>query len=155
VHGGPKTIVDQSGMAASRIAPVHFSRRSKANTVLAKWGGEARNQGGRTMGVWGDSRLKELLNCLFRVAANCSLMLSGAVVCRLCCCTAASTFESCSSTDSASNLPRRFHSILRDKNGRDIGKSQSKWTAHKMETPPRNSFTSASSVALLLAPRSS
>jgi hypothetical protein len=38
------------------------------------------------------------------------------------------------------DLPRRFHSIFRDKNRRDIGKSQSKWTAHKMETPPCTFF---------------
>jgi hypothetical protein len=33
------------------------------------------------------------------------------------------------------DLPARFHPQFRDKNRRDIGKSQSKWTASKMETP--------------------
>jgi hypothetical protein len=33
--------------------------------------------------------------------------------------------------------PERFHSTSRDKNRRDIGKSQPEQTAHKMETPPR------------------
>eukprot|EP01047_Picozoa_sp_COSAG01_P031339 COSAG01_NODE_2222_length_8137_cov_49.268972_1_plen_197_part_00 len=32
-------------------------------------------------------------------------------------------------------LPGRFHPQFRDKNRRDIGKSQPKWTASKMETP--------------------
>jgi hypothetical protein len=45
----------------------------------------------------------------------------------------------------AGGLAQRFLSIFRDKNRRDIGKSQSKWTARKMETPPRTvSCTSTS-----------
>eukprot|EP01047_Picozoa_sp_COSAG01_P048790 COSAG01_NODE_4778_length_4749_cov_231.390108_7_plen_97_part_00 len=32
-------------------------------------------------------------------------------------------------------LSRRFRPQFRDKNRRDIGKSQSKWTAYKMKTP--------------------
>jgi hypothetical protein len=41
------------------------------------------------------------------------------------------------------SLPGRFHPQLRDKNRRDIGKSQSKLTASKMETPGSPSRSSA------------
>jgi hypothetical protein len=41
-----------------------------------------------------------------------------------------------------------FYSIFRDKNRRDIGKSQPKWTAHqKMETPPRTATSPTSAQA--------
>ena len=40
----------------------------------------------------------------------------------------------------AEETTRRVHSTSRDKNRRDVGKSQSRWAARKVRTPPRTAL---------------
>jgi hypothetical protein len=51
-------------------------------------------------------------------------------------------------TCGGSSLPGRFHPQFRDKNRRDVGKSQSKWTASKTETPGSHPLAAAGRLAL-------